>query len=521
MNTLKVNETVLEQLQQAFPKPASAANRALDKYVDKLQTLIDEAVWRGRSAFDTKFYLYSIRLTDLSRNSPKLGTGKQQVRLHKWLEFNNLALIKVVKKGSNIGDQYSQIALTNLVELTSSVPAADDQTVDKLALDVYLSGNEVDDTALFERLYPDLVDQADQQYVVKHFDCVPIDMASLKNYIKFLLEGITLIKESNKQQYLLQAKLILSIATVTGGVYPQRKKRSEFGRMYYSGVSVQNVNKELRRAMLGDCWEYDISSSVITWKMTFAAEYVNENAPEATVDKHFRTTLWYLHDKRDFMREVVSKVFLADTRVHVDQQTALMKQAITALSFGARLTRHGWKTAGGDWQKTALESILHNRDELKRFVKCTEVRAFVSEQNCLDKYLHDAFKEVRPDLIAKPMLRTAKHSSRSKVVAYFYQQCETQVMKIIYSYLEKCNKQVIAKIHDAFIVRNKLSAQLKAELEYEMQQATSNEYWKLSAKHLEAYRPVYTEQLKFEAEHRKFIELETQRALEYAKAQGD
>ena len=63
------------------------------------------------------------------------------------------------------------------------------------------------------------------------------------------------------------ARTILAIASVMSGNYLQRKKPSAFGRLYYEGVSVQNINKELRRAVLGNCWEYDIRSSVVAWKM--------------------------------------------------------------------------------------------------------------------------------------------------------------------------------------------------------------------------------------------------------------
>jgi hypothetical protein len=42
----------------------------------------------------------------------------------------------------------------------------------------------------------------------------------------------------------------LGVAAVTRGYYLQRRKASPFGRVYYEGTSVQNVNKELRRAVI-------------------------------------------------------------------------------------------------------------------------------------------------------------------------------------------------------------------------------------------------------------------------------
>jgi predicted RNA-binding protein YlxR (DUF448 family) len=58
----------------------------------------------------------------------------------------------------------------------------------------------------------------------------------------------------NQKLYELQADTILRIAQHTNGYFLQEKKASAFGRNYYVGTSVQNVNKELRRAMLGNCY---------------------------------------------------------------------------------------------------------------------------------------------------------------------------------------------------------------------------------------------------------------------------
>ena len=89
------------------------------------------------------------------------------------------------------------------------------------------------------------------------FDVLPINIPSLEAYISWLCNGATLISTGRLMSYKKQATDILKVAKHTGGFLPQRKKLSPFGRTYYAWNSVQNVNKELRRAMLGNCWEYD------------------------------------------------------------------------------------------------------------------------------------------------------------------------------------------------------------------------------------------------------------------------
>ena len=80
--------------------------------------------------------------------------------------------------------------------------------------------------------------------------------------------------------------------------------RSLFGRMYYEGTSVQNINKELRRAVLGNCFEYDIRSSVVAWKMGWAKQYIDAYGQGKDLRKVFSATLNFLEDKADFMGTV-------------------------------------------------------------------------------------------------------------------------------------------------------------------------------------------------------------------------
>lgn len=107
------------------------------------------------------------------------------------------------------------------------------------------------------------------------------------------------------------------------GYYLQRKKPSDFGRLYYGGVSVQNINKELRRAVLGDCWEYDIRSSVVAWKMGWAKQYIGSRVQGADLRKVFSATLGFLEDKNDFMATVRHFTFDESSPVPRDLQLGL------------------------------------------------------------------------------------------------------------------------------------------------------------------------------------------------------
>ena len=73
---------------------------------------------------------------------------------------------------------------------------------------------------------------------------------------------------------------------------------------------MQNVNKELRRAVLGNCWEYDIRSSVVAWKLGEARLYLYLKDINKTVDKAFPMSYLYLDDKTDLFGVVRRYVFV-------------------------------------------------------------------------------------------------------------------------------------------------------------------------------------------------------------------
>jgi hypothetical protein len=202
-------------------------------------------------------------------------------------------------------------------------------------------------------------------------------------YVYWLETESKLIQGPKKDLALRQALSILGIAAVTKGYYLQRKKLSPFGRTYYEGTSVQNVNKELRRAMLGNCWECDIRSSVIAWKMGYARGYLAASGLDQDLKNSFPATLLYLEDKADFMATVRHYVFPESSPVPKDLRPKLLKQAFTAISFGARQTAKGWLDASGNWTNPALVEILQNTEDRMRFLADDTVKLFIKEQNAL------------------------------------------------------------------------------------------------------------------------------------------
>jgi hypothetical protein len=516
------NPTVLAALAEAFPKPANAACKALSKYIGVLEVLLSKSLLHGLTPEQRKLNLYSISLYTLMAKGGQIGASK--IRIHKWLRDNKLELVQTVTKGSNLNGRLSQVRITPLLAVKDCLELQDETLINSdpnmtdQQLCAHLTGDAAANQSLVVFLYPDFADGWTEEYILTHFDLVEVDVRSLESYIVWLTTQATMLTKDKKASALRQARTVLGCSSALNGWYLQRKKPSDFGRMYYEGVSVQNVNKELRRAILGNCWEYDIRSSVIAWKMGFATSYLSQLPCDAvtSVRTAFPCTLGYLEDKVDFMRTVRMYVFRDLRKDLADFQMKLLKQAFTAMSFGARLASHGWQDSSGHWSNPALVDILKNQEERNRFFNDPTVRAFIREQNTLDNYLFAQFKRQHADLLKLPCLQT--HSgrvSKAKVLAYLYQHGETQVMDIVRATAAAHGRTPIASVHDAIFFKQRLCAELKAELEWQMRAQTGNAYWHLTPKQLLRYEPLNLDAIAEEAAHKQRMAAAQARALDY------
>jgi hypothetical protein len=369
---------------------------------------------------------------------------------------------------------------------------------------------------LVNLLYPEIKRRASDAELEELFDIVPVDKESVKSYIVWLSTEADLITLEKKNQALRQARIILAIASVFNGNYLQRKKSSLFGRMYYEGTSVQNINKELRRAVLGNCWEYDIRSSVVAWKMGWAKQYIDARGQGEDLRRVFSATLNFLEDKADFMGTVQYFTFRDDSPVHTDLQPKLLKQAFTAISFGARQNTTGWQNESGGWTNPALVDIIKNVNDRERFLADPTVQAYINEQGILDAHLYELVKVQRRDLLSKSFLQTPSgRPSKSKILAYLYQHDETEVMDIVCEVATQHGREPIARVHDAIFFKHKLNVDLRHEIEMTMQDRTKNSYWRLSHKQLERYEPRYLDLKMDEEAHRERIRQESIRAQEH------
>jgi hypothetical protein len=180
--------------------------------------------------------------------------------------------------------------------------------------------------------------------------------------------------------------------------------------------------------------------------------------------------------------------FLETTKVAPVLQDKLIKQAITAIGFGARANGSGKMFKDGKWQETSLPQIIYNSSELARFLQCPLIKDFIREQKMLDAVIFYSDKgDTKRFFNGADVHTQSGRLSKAKVIAFMYQHYEKELMDLVHARIEKMGKQVIARIHGAIITREKLSLDDRDELMWLMRDATDNAYWYLSSKQMLPY----------------------------------
>jgi hypothetical protein len=375
-----------------------------------------------------------------------------------------------VGKANNLTGEIGQVRFTRLVKVIDS----DDLDVLKAMTDAelttHLNNVPQDELALYQQLTAEYNKQTQTQ-INAEYDLLEVNQVEVIDYIKQIVRG-TKSPKTRAEYY--KALRILRVSQITNGVYPQKRKTSKFGRTYYESLSIQSVKKELRYAILRGCYEYDAKSSVINWKYAFAKMLLIDEKSTKNVENVFFAIYYYLTYKKDYFDGLKAAVFTASSQWTSDKQDEKIKEAITALSFGAKLVDITWKNDFGIEKTSAISGILTDEQERKRFMKANEVVSFKDQQKRLDKFIVNLFWANDQSLNTIEKLKTKSgRRSDSRVLAWLYQHAETIMMDLVRDELDKLGVGVKANIHDAIVVDRKLSAQERAHIESVVRQQTN------------------------------------------------
>lgn len=289
----------------------------------------------------------------------------------------------------------------------------------------------------------------------KLVDLTPIDIRSLEAYIK----GNNKLSYQNEtvKNYNRQANMILQIAKLTNGVFPQIINESNFGRRYYKGQSLQIISSVVRKACLGNHFEYDLNAAVYAIKL---------NICSFLSDKKFTYTTEYLEYKDAIRKRISNTVFKDTDKFHID----IIKQALTSIGFGARPNGRGYFDDNGTWTQTSLQDIFSYKnketnkkvlakDKFDSFINDTWIKEFLREQQEMTEIITKYYKDNK--LVTKethPFLLDGRNAiNNNQLMAYVFQTLERKIMDSACEFIESSGAKVLLRVHDAVYTDRKIN----------------------------------------------------------------
>jgi hypothetical protein len=128
---------------------------------------------------------------------------------------------------------------------------------------------------------------------------------------------------------------------------------------------------------------------------------------------------------------------------------------------------------------------LHqNKVACHLFVSHPILEAFQAEMKLLDQQIEWEAKKNKCHLFTEIHPKTGKKLSKKCRMSYRYQHAETEVMNVFRTIIQQHNLTILANIHDAIILRDRLDDELKQAIEEVMRSETNNDYWSLGEKQL-------------------------------------
>lgn len=305
--------------------------------------------------------------------------------------------------------------------------------------------------------------------IIDTIEVVPIDMISLENFINSTTREIENTDKNSKYEAILyrnlrQAKYVKIISNFFHSIYndyvlPQIPKPSLYGRVYYKGINIQNMTKEVRVACLGEHYVYDLNAAVYSVKLMMVKKILKDS----NIDDygHFTYTKEYLDWKSPLRKQLAKHI----TAFHDGEK--LVKDAITSIGFGARIGGGSW-LIDGEWHTTSIEDIIMNPNDRKNFMNDPWIKKFVKEQQAMTKIIATDFIDTpgfEQSVINVPNMFKNGKIRKSQVMSYAFQHTEKIIMDMITE-----NIPVVARVHDSFITKKKLSIEQIATIKYTLNQ---------------------------------------------------
>lgn len=467
----------------------SQAQRAVNKYLQAISRQL-----RKYSGLTDRDGFYYVSQHELQNQIGRLIVKGQKFWVYSLLQASPARVLEVVVAGNNFTQKLTKVKLMYRID-----GLLDAHTAQEVALQSYLPYQaEVDNN---------------------EYDAVDIDQTSLTAYLTAALDNLRQAYQSPSRKHpryietlernAIAAHEILSIAQITNGQLYQIRRPSAFGRLYYRGPNLQSVSKIVRHAALGDCYEYDIESSVFAWKVSWFREITREGTGQVIC---VPCTQDYLDHKAAHRCRLAEVVYGNSAEPAVKK----IKAVLTAVGFGAPLRQRGHYDANNEYQQPALQTILGNQDRWNLLNGDAWFREFMEEQQTMNTVIYEFCKLAGQDAIWRtiPALTdSAGRLQQRSVISYLYQHSERELMSAVISAVQQQpDQEILLQVHDCIYTRRRIDL-----LEIRQLIRLHGEYYHISEQHHSAYH--WSDHGEIQ-DHQDLIAAQEQYFREQARAQG-
>lgn len=474
---------VVADMENYAPRSKKSTGKSYQEIAEiYLSEVVEQATLKHRDEYQTKLELYNLTLDKIRSKMGRYSiNGKKQLWWREWFDNQSWALYTIVNKGSNMNEQNTLVKLNFDLATAEEIVSWDTETI----LRHFPQDDNVDG------YWYSNIDQASLGAYIR------ATQAALKqgNYDKnsgsfvSLSSGQTATYKEN-----LKTAIMIQKLSEESGQLRQGVKQSEFGRLYFKGVNLQNCHKIVRTAALGQCHSYDLVSASQAWRI---------NECQKIKPAVYPYTQELLDNKLVFRNRVAHIMNSKD----LDKA----KQVLTSIGFGANITDKPWPGVES-YNLPALREILTD-EELTRLTLSPWFMGFVLEQQTMNTVIYDHFKstfkkEEYPECIKDKGGAIVKN----KCLAWLYQNAEFEYITALHNYiLTRCSDDnILLLVHDAVYLKLSIDA-----LEMTGILQMMNPYLKIEHTRHRAYT---FEDVFGILEHREHIKQEETQALRYQLA---
>ncbi|MDB4541768.1 hypothetical protein N9245_00370 [bacterium] len=177
---------------------------------------------------------------------------------------------------------------------------------------------------------------------------------------------------------------------------------SDYGRMYLTGPNnLQGMKKKIREAALGECYRYDIKSSVFSYMMWLIKKHNPQQRLPYIID---------LVDNKHRVRQTLVADCIKNTNATDAVKTIFVKEALTAISFGLDVSNSYSK----------IQKIILQPDDRDRFIQHEIVQGLITEI----KHYKDIIEEKYKQSNYKKEIEFMDRKTIARKCAYDYQSTE-------------------------------------------------------------------------------------------------